>query len=77
MKVDIHEEIKKLEDEICRGNEMIDAINSEIVELQYELECEGALINHNRIGTLKQRIVSIIDANITRRLKIRKLKSKL
>lgn len=77
MKANIHEEIKKLEDEICRGNEMIDAINSEIVELQYELECEGALINHNRIGTLKKRIVNIIDANITRRLKIRKLKSKL
>lgn len=77
MKVNILEEIKKLEDEICRGNEMIDAINSEIVELQYELECEGALINHNRIGTLKQRIMSIIDSNISRRLKIRKLKSRL
>ena len=77
MKLNIQQEIMKLEFEICRGNEMIDAINSEIVELQYELECEGALINHNRIGTLKQRIMSIIDANISRRLKIRKLKSRL
>lgn len=77
MKLDIHEEIKKLEDEICRGNEMINLLTSEIVDLQYELECEGALINHNRIGTLKQRIVSIISTNINRRLKIRKLKSKL
>lgn len=73
MKLDIQQEIKKLEDEICRGNEMIDLLTSEVVDLEYE----GHLFDHNRIGTLKKRIVSIIDANITRRLKIRKLKSKL
>lgn len=73
MKVNIHEEIKKLEDEICRGNEMISLLTSEIVDLEFE----GRLFDHNRIDTLKKRIVNIIDANITRRLKIRKLKSKL
>lgn len=73
MKANIHEEIKKLEDEICRGNEMISLLTSEIVDLEFE----GNLFDHNRIGTLKKRIVNIIDANITRRLKIRKLKSKL